>query len=76
MLGPVFLLVALVLYVILVLVLKSGVLDSLIQAGRTWERGSTAARIRTLGFTIVAVLTIMGTALGVEAVVEAIQNAV
>ena len=61
---------------ILVLVLKSGVLDSLIQGGRTWERGSTTARIRTLGFTIVAVLTIMGTALGVEAVVEAIQNAV
>ena len=76
MLGPVFLLVALVLYVILVLVLKSGVLDSLIQGGRTWERGSTAARIRTLGFTIVAVLTIMGTALGVEAVVEVVQNAV
>ena len=76
MLGPVFLLVALVLYVILVLVLKSGVLDSLIQGGRTWERGSTSSRIRTLGFTIVAVLTIMGTALGVEAVVEAIQNAV
>ena len=75
MLGPVFLLVALVLYVILVVVLKSGVLDSLIQCGRTWERGSTAARIRTLGFTIVAVLTIMGTALGVEAIVEAIQNA-
>ena len=72
MLGPVFLLVALVLYVILVVVLKSGVLDSLIQCGRTWERGSTAARIRTLGFTIVAVLTIMGTALGVEAIVEAI----
>ncbi len=76
MLGPVFLLVALVLYVILVLVLKSGVLDSLIQGGRTWERGSTAARIRAFGFTIVAVLSIMGTALGVEAVVEAIQNAV
>ena len=72
MLGPVFLLVALVLYVILVLVLKSGVLDSLIQGGRTWERGSTAARIRAFGFTIVAVLSIMGTALGVEAVVEAI----
>ena len=76
MLGPVFLLVALVLYVILVIVLKSGVLDSLIQGGRTWERGSTAARIRAFGFTIVAVLSIMGTALGVEAVVEAIQNAV
>ena len=76
MLGPVFLLVALVLYVILVLVLKSGVLDSLIQGGRTWERGSKASRIRALGFTIVAVLSIMGTALGVEAVVEAIQNAV
>ena len=52
MLGPVFLLVALVLYVILVVVLKSGVLDSLIQGGRTWERGSTAARIRAFGFTI------------------------
>ena len=76
MLGPVFLLVAIILYVILVVVLKSGVLDSLIQGGRTWERGSTAARIRTFGFTIVAVVSIMGTALGVEAVVEAIQNAV
>ena len=72
MLGPVFLLVALVLYVILVVVLKSGVLDSLIQGGRTWERGSTAARIPAFGFTIVAVLSIMGTALGVEAIVEAI----
>ena len=72
MLGPVFLLVALVLYVILVVVLKSGVLDSLIQGGRTWERGSKAARIRALGFTIVAVLSIMSTALGVEAIVEAI----
>ena len=72
MLGPVFLLVAIILYVILVVVLKSGVLDSLIQGGRTWERGSTAARIRAFGFTIVAVLSIMGTALGVEAIVEAI----
>ena len=72
MLGPVFLLVAIILYLILVVVLKSGILDSLIQGGRTWERGSTAARIRTLGFTIVVVLIIMGTALGVEAVVEAI----
>ena len=75
MLGPVFLLVAIVLYIILVVVLKSRVLDSLIQGGRTWEQGSTAARIRALGFTIVAVLSIMGTALGVEAVVETIQNA-
>ena len=72
MLGPVFLLVAIILYVILVVVLKSGVLDSFIQGGRTWERGSTAARIRAFGFTIVAVLSIMGTALGVEAIVEAI----
>jgi len=75
MLGPVFLLVGIILYVILVVVLKSGVLDSLIQGGRTWERGSTAARIRAFGFTIVAVLSIMGTALGVEAVVEVVQNA-
>ena len=75
MLGPVFLLVAIVLYIILVVVLKSGVLDSLIQGGQIWERGSTAAKTRTLGFTIVAVLSIMGTALGVEAVVETIQNA-
>ena len=75
MLGPVFLLVAIVLYIILVVVLKSRVLDSLIQGGQIWERDSTAAKIRTLGFTIVAVLSIMGTALGVEAVVEAIQNA-
>ena len=75
MLGPVFLLVAIVLYIILVLVLKSGVLDSLIQGGQIWERGSTAAKTRALTFTIVAVLSIMGTALGVEAVVETIQNA-
>ena len=75
MLGPVFLLVAIVLYIILVLVLKSRVLDSLIQGGRTWEQGSTAAKTRALTFTIVAVLSIMGTALGVEAVVETIQNA-
>ena len=72
MLGPVFLLVAIILYLILVLVLKSGIADSLIQGGRTWERGSTAARIRALGFTIMAVLSIMGIALGIEAVVEAI----
>ena len=72
MLGPVFLLVAIILYVILVVVLKSGIADSLIQGGRTWERGSTAARIRALGFTIMAVLSIMGIALGIEAVVEAI----
>ncbi len=72
MLGPVFLLVAIILYLILVVVLKSGVIDSLIQGGRRWERGSTAARIRALGFTIVAVLSIMGIALGVEAVLEAI----
>ena len=75
MLGPVFLLVAIVLYIILVLVLKSRVLDSLIQGGQTWEQGSTAAKTRALTFTIVAVLSIMGTALGVEAVVETIQNA-
>ena len=75
MLGPVFLLVAIILYVILVVVLKSGVLDSLIQGGRRWEQGTTEARIRALGFTIVAVLSIMGTALGVEAVVEVVQNA-
>ena len=72
MLGPVFLLVAIILYLILVLVLKSGIADSLIQGGRTWERGSTAARIRALGFSIMAVLSIMGIALGIEAVVEAI----
>ena len=75
MLGPVFLLVAIVLYIILVVVLKSRVLDSLIQGGQTWEQGSTAAKTRALTFTIVAVLSIMGTALGVEAVVETIQNA-
>ena len=75
MLGPVFLLVAIVLYIILVVILKSRVLDSLIQGGQTWEQGSTAAKTRALTFTIVAVLSIMGTALGVEAVVETIQNA-
>ena len=75
MFGPVFLTVVITMYVLVQILLRIGVLDSIINGGREWERGSPEARNRTLSFTILAVLIIMICSLAIEGVVETIQNA-
>ena len=73
--GPVFLTVAISMYIVIQILLRIGVLDSIINGGREWERGTPEARNRTLSFTILAVLIIMTCSLAIEGVVETIQNA-
>ena len=75
MLGPIWLTTALVMFGVMFIATKLGFFDSLIRVGRTWEKGSTEAKTRALGLTILYAGIIMGTALGVEAFVEEIQNA-
>ena len=75
MLGPVWLTTALVMFGVMFIATKLGIFDSFIRGGRTWEKGSTEAKTRALGLTILYVAIIMGTSLGVEAFVEEIQNA-
>ena len=75
MFGPVFLIVAIIMYILIQILLRIGVLDSIIQGGREWERGSPEARNRTLSFTILTVLIVMIGSLVIEGIVETIQNA-
>ena len=75
MLGPVWLTTALIMFGVMFVATKLGVFDSLIRGGRSWEKGSTETETRALGLTILYIVIIMGTSLGVEAFVEEIQNA-
>ena len=75
MLGPVWLTTALIIFGVIFVATRLGVFDSLIRGGKTWEKGSTEAKTRALGLTILYVVIIMGASLGVEAFVEEIQNA-
>ncbi len=75
MFGPVFLIVAITMYILIQILLRIGILDSIIQGGREWERGSPEARNRTLSFTILTVLIVMIGSLVIEEIVETIQNA-
>ena len=76
MLGPIWLTTALIMFGVMFIATRLGFFDSLIRGGKTWEKGSTEAKTRALGLTILYIMVIMGTALGVEAFVEEIQNAV
>ena len=76
MLGPIWLTTALIMFGVMFIAPRLGFFDSLIRGGKTWEKGSTEAKTRALGLTILYIIVIMGTALGVEAFVEEIQNAV
>ena len=75
MLGPIWLTTALIMFGVMFIATRLGFFDSLIRGGKTWEKGSTEAKTRALGLTILYIGIIMGTALGVEAFVEEIQNA-
>ena len=75
MLGPVWLTSALIMFGVMFVVTRLGVFDSLIRGDRTWGKGSTEAKTRALGLTILYIVIIMGVSLGVEAFVEEIQNA-
>ena len=75
MFGPVFLIVAITMYILIQILLRIGILDSIIQGGREWERGSSEARNRTLSFTILTVMMIMICSLVIEGIVKTIQNA-
>ena len=70
-----FLIVAITMYILIQILLRIGILDSIIQGGREWERGSPEARNRTLSFTILTVLIVMIGSLVIEGIVETIQNA-
>ena len=76
MLGPIWLTTALIMFGVMFIATRLRFFDSLIRGGKTWEKGSTEAKTRALGLTILYIIVIMGTALGVEAFVEEIQNAV
>jgi len=73
--GPVFLIVAITMYILIQILLRIGIFDSILNGGREWERGSSEARNRTLSFTILTVMLIMICSLGIEVMVETIQNA-
>ena len=75
MFGPVFLIVAITMYILIQILLRIGILDSIIQGGREWERGSPESSNRTLSFTILTVLIVMIGSLVIEGIVETIQNA-
>ena len=75
MFGPVFLIVAITMYILIQILLRIGILDSIIQGGREWERGSSEARNRTLSFTVLTVLIVMIGSLAIEGIVVTIQNA-
>ena len=62
-------------YILIQILLRIGILDSIIQGGREWEIGSPEARNRTLSFTILTVLIVMIGSLVIEGIVETIQNA-
>ena len=70
-----FLIVAISMYILIQILLRIGILDSIIQGGKEWERGSSEARNRTLSFTILTVMMIMICSLVIEGIVETIQNA-
>ena len=75
MLGPVWLTTALIMFGVMFVATRLGIFDSLIHGGRTWEKGSAETKTRAFGLTILYIVIIMGTSLGVEAFVEEIQNA-
>ena len=75
MFGPVFLLAVMIITILIIITLRLGVLDSIINGGREWERGTPEARNRTLSFTILTVMMIMICSLVIEGIVETIQNA-
>ena len=73
--GPVFLTVAISMYIVIQILLRIGVLDSIINGGREWDIGSPERRNRVLSFTILSVLIIMIGSLTIEGMVETVQNA-
>ena len=75
MFGPVFLLAVMIITILIIITLRLGVLDSIINGGREWDIGSPERRNRTLSFTILGVLIIMIGSLTIEGMVETIQNA-
>ena len=75
MFGPVFLTVAITMYILVQILLRVGVFDSIVNGGREWERGSSEARNRTISFTILTVMMIMICSVVIEGIVETIQNA-
>ena len=72
MFGPVFLIVALSMSFLIMITVRAGVLDSIINGGSGLP---ISQRTRALSFTIIAVLIIMTCSLAIEGVVETIQNA-
>ena len=58
MFGPVFLIVAITMYILIQILLRIGIFDSILNGGREWERGSSEARNRTLSFTILTVMSV------------------
>ena len=75
MFGPVFLLAVMIITILIIITLRLGVLDSIINGGREWDIGSPERRNRVLSFTILGVLIIMIGSLTIEGMVETIQNA-
>ena len=75
MFGPVFLLAVMIITILIIITLRLGVLDSIINGGREWDIGSPERRNRALSFTILGVLIIMIGSLTIEGMVETIQNA-
>ena len=75
MFGPVFLLAVMIITILIIITLRLGVLDSIINGGREWDIGSPERRNRALSFTIIAVLIIMTGSLAIEGIVVTIQNA-
>ena len=73
--GPVFLLAVMIITILIIITLRLGVLDSIINGGREWDIGSPERRNRVLSFTILGVLIIMIGSLTIEGMVETIQNA-
>jgi len=73
--GPVFLLAVMIITILIIITLRLGVLDSIINGGREWDIGSPERRNRALSFTILGVLIIMIGSLTIEGMVETIQNA-
>ena len=52
MLGPIWLTTALIMFGVMFIATRLGFFDSLIRGGKTWEKGSTEAKTRALGLTI------------------------
>ena len=72
MFGPVFLLAVMIITILIIITLRLGVLDSIINGGSGLP---ISQRTRALSFTIIAVLIIMTGSLAIEGIVVTIQNA-